>query len=185
MNILFELDKKIFLLIYGLQDFNLDYFLAWPTYLGTLSIGLPFLLMLMWLKERKQWIFKGLVLIVTILCTDFIVDFLKIAIARPRPFLLFEQQGMMIHVLFYLPKDFSFPSGHATLVFGAATILNFLYQHKLTWLYALAFLVAITRIYIGVHYPSDVLGGAFLGVVIAGIIYWATKRLFPDLFKSQ
>jgi undecaprenyl-diphosphatase len=66
-----------------------------------------------------------------------------------------------------LPVTFSFPSGHATVSFACATTLA-LAVPRLSWpLFALATLISLSRVYVGVHYPFDVLAGAALGVVIA------------------
>ena len=62
---------------------------------------------------------------------------------------------------------YSFPSGHATVSFACATTLA-LAVPRLTWpLFTLATLISFSRVYVGVHYPLDVLAGAALGVAIA------------------
>jgi undecaprenyl-diphosphatase len=66
-----------------------------------------------------------------------------------------------------LPATYSFPSGHAMVSFACATVLA-LAVPRLRWqLYALATLISFSRVYVGVHYPLDVLAGAVLGVAIA------------------
>jgi undecaprenyl-diphosphatase len=66
-----------------------------------------------------------------------------------------------------LPETFSLPSGHATVSFACATTLA-LAVPRLAWpLYTLAVLISFSRVYVGVHYPADVLAGAVLGVGIA------------------
>lgn len=68
----------------------------------------------------------------------------------------------------------SFPSTHAANMFAAAYILSFFYsQRRILWI-AIAFLVAYSRVYVGVHYPADVAGGAIVGVTIA----WGVISLF-------
>jgi undecaprenyl-diphosphatase len=61
------------------------------------------------------------------------------------------------------PDEFSFPSGHAASAFVAATILSRFYPPLSIPSYLLASLISLSRIYNGVHYPGDVLAGAFLG----------------------
>lgn len=93
---------------------------------------------------------------------------LKHGVARVRPFNAVEK----LHSLIKPPDDFSFPSGHTAVAF-AATAAIFFAGYKKTAI-ALAFyavLVGFSRIYLGVHYLTDVLAGAFIGVLIAYGIY--------------
>lgn len=66
-----------------------------------------------------------------------------------------------------LPATYSFPSGHATVSFACATVLALAVPRLSIPLYTLAALIAFSRVYVGVHYPFDVLAGALLGVAIA------------------
>ena len=66
-----------------------------------------------------------------------------------------------------LPATYSFPSGHATVSFACATVLALAVPRLRVPLYALATLIAFSRVYVGVHYPLDVLAGAVLGIGIA------------------
>jgi undecaprenyl-diphosphatase len=94
-------------------------------------------------------------------------------VSRPEPEPLLET-----------PTTFSFPSGHATVSFACATVLA-LAVPRLRWpLFALAALVAWSRVYVGVHYPGDVLAGAVLGVAIATalrMLAGALRRSGPPL----
>jgi undecaprenyl-diphosphatase len=80
-----------------------------------------------------------------------------------------------VHLLVHCGGGKSFPSSHAANNFGAATILTYFYR-KIAWIFfSLAALVAFSRVYVGVHYPFDVLAGAILGMAISAIlllIYW-------------
>jgi undecaprenyl-diphosphatase len=88
---------------------------------------------------------------------------LKLAVERDRPPL----SRPVPEPLLESPPTFSFPSGHATVAFASATVLA-LAVPRLRWpLYGLAVLIAWSRVYVGVHYPGDVLAGAVLGVAIA------------------
>jgi undecaprenyl-diphosphatase len=88
---------------------------------------------------------------------------LKLAIERDRPPL----SRPIPEPLLESPSTFSFPSGHATVSFACATVLA-LAVPRLRWpLYALAALIGFSRVYVGVHYPFDVLAGAALGIALA------------------
>ena len=92
---------------------------------------------------------------------------IKLIVGRPRPCTLDTTANMLVGI----PIDSSFPSGHTLFAFGAATII-FIYNK---WLgiaaYLFAFLMAFSRLYLYVHFPTDVLFGAILGVVFAVVVY--------------
>jgi undecaprenyl-diphosphatase len=88
---------------------------------------------------------------------------LKSLINRPRPPLRYPEPKTLVP----LPHDASFPSGHAATSFAAATMLLFAFPRLAPLLYVLAAAVAFSRVYVGVHYPLDVIGGAALGALIA------------------
>lgn len=105
---------------------------------------------------------------------------LKPLIARPRP--CWSEAGMQL--LIAMPRDFSFPSGH-TLSSTISTVIILLYNKKIgTAAVILALLIAFSRLYLYVHYPTDVLGGILIGIVIAIAAYRIMNgaHLFFSLF---
>jgi len=88
---------------------------------------------------------------------------LKHWVGRDRPPLSNPEPEPLVDV----PASDSFPSGHATIGFACATVLALAMPRLRVPLYALAALIAFSRVYVGVHYPFDVLAGALLGVAIA------------------
>ena len=97
--------------------------------------------------------------------TIFYEYILKPLFHRPRPC----QLDSGINYLIACPANYSFPSGHTTMSFIAATLL-FGYDRKVGIVaYLLAALIAVSRLYLGVHYFSDVVGGIVIGIAIATV----------------
>ncbi|MBI2165366.1 MAG: phosphatase PAP2 family protein [Chloroflexi bacterium] len=84
---------------------------------------------------------------------------------RPRPFVQYE-----LDLLFYRPTDSSFPANPAALTFAIATGVWGGNRRVGAALYALAVLYGLSRVYAGVFYPSDILAGAAIGVVVALLV---------------
>jgi len=113
---------------------------------------------------------------VAILISESISGLLKEWIGRDRPAVADPSPPTLVD----LPVTYSFPSGHATVSFACATTLA-LAVPRLAWpLFALATLISFSRVYVGVHYPFDVVAGAALGVAIA----IALRRLAAGLRRS-
>ena len=108
-------------------------------------------------------------------------DLLALALKRvidvDRPPLRYPEPDPLVRV----PLDHSFPSGHAATSFACATVLAFAAPRLAVPLYLLAVAIAYSRVYVGVHYPIDVLGGAILGVAVAT----ALLRLLPAPRRSR
>lgn len=111
-------------------------------------------------------------LFIGVLMTSLICDgLLKNLIQRQRPFI-----NHTLTPLIAKPTSYSMPSGHAATSFAAATILSHFYPQYAPWFFLLASLVALSRVYVGVHFMSDVVVGALLGIVIAAIVLFIMKR---------
>jgi undecaprenyl-diphosphatase len=98
---------------------------------------------------------------------------LKQAVDRTRPSTVFSEPKPLVQA----PHDHSLPSGHAASSFACATILAFYAPRWSPAFFLLAAAIAWSRVYVGVHYPLDVLGGAVLGVVIAIALRWLSGAL--------
>lgn len=99
---------------------------------------------------------------------------LKPLIARPRPYELISALTPLIAK----PTDYSFPSGHTAASFAAACVFYRNLPKKAgVPLMILAVLIALSRIYLGVHYPSDVLGGMISGVALSYLAEWITNKV--------
>jgi membrane-associated phospholipid phosphatase len=110
---------------------------------------------------RRPW------LLVLVLASDLVAELLSYGmrdwIGRRRPPLVYPEPKPLVHV----PHSGSFPSGHATMAFACATVVAW-HEPRLAFpAFVLAGAIAWSRVYNGVHWPLDVLGGAALGILIA------------------
>jgi undecaprenyl-diphosphatase len=135
---------------------------------------------LLWMLVRGKRHVKlaALLLIATIVVSDQLSSsVLKYWLERPRPC-----HGLHhVHLLVGCGSGFSFPSSHAVNNFAAALILAFFIPRAKWWFFGFASLVAFSRVYVGVHYPSDVLGGAIIGLCCAGcvlLVFLALEKLW-------
>jgi len=98
---------------------------------------------------------------------------------RPRPFLLYDVQPLFNEV------SYSFPSGHATFFFAFAFAI-YLYNKKWgVWFFIATLFMTTARVIAGVHYPSDVLGGMLIGIVVAYLIFRYLGNSFGKIIKCQ
>ena len=96
---------------------------------------------------------------------------LKPIVARTRPYDLIEG----IELIIAKPTDFSFPSGHSSASFAASVAIFANNKKYGAFAVALAFLIAFSRLYLYVHFPSDVLAGILLGSFCGILGYYITK----------
>ena len=132
--------------------------LSWAGRLGLLWVGIALVLCAIY----RRWAVLGLTVIAVALA-DWSATGLKAVFDRERPPLVWREPEPLVSV----PSTGSFPSGHAATSFAGATILAFAFPRLAPLLYVLAAAVSFSRVYGGVHFPLDVVGGAVLGVVIA------------------
>lgn len=109
------------------------------------------------------------------LCIDLILcnGLLKNLFARIRPY----DVNTSVQLLIAKPADFSFPSGHTAAAFTAVAALYFAGEKKM-WkpVLALAVIIALTRLYLYVHYPTDILGGIAVGMTAGYLGFWIVSR---------
>ena len=134
------------------------------------------LLMLIPKKTRKCGIMVLCALLVMLIVNNII---LKNLIARPRPCSFYPEMVDLVH----LPKSYSFPSGHTVSAFAVAfTILS---QHKKFGIVTvvMAAVMAFTRLYVFVHFPTDIYGGIIVAAGIAYFVYRMEKIVTPKIEK--
>jgi undecaprenyl-diphosphatase len=129
-----------------------------------------------------------LLLVVVITCSDQLSSsVIKGIVQRPRPCHTVDGVPVLsdVHLLVGCGSGKSFPSSHAVNNFAAATLFAWFYRRGLWAFFAWAAIVAISRVAVGVHYPSDVIGGAAIGTLVALVLIqsWTLlqRRWFPRL----
>jgi membrane-associated phospholipid phosphatase len=145
-----------------------DYGLAW------IALGLTLIL---FRKTRRGALDMLFTLAVAAIICNLL---LKNIIERPRPFMTIDELTLLISPL----NDFSFPSGHACSSFASAASLAFTFRGKGALAFIPAAFISLSRIYVGIHYPSDVICGALIGVIVAWFIY-KSKIKYPDLADAK
>ena len=136
---------------------------------------LPFLSLPLWWKGRRELAFDLLVLLVVVVV---VTEALKYAIGRPRPCDALPGVNLLTPGACAAEADPAFPSGHASRIFAVAALLSLTFKWSVRLgSFAVAILTGVSRIYLGVHWPSDVLGGAVLGVALAFVFVWLARRL--------
>ena len=137
---------------------------------GILWIALGFIL-LAYRKTRRTGVCTLSALVISFLVNNV---FLKNVIARQRPYEAIESLNRIIEA----QSDYSFPSGHTANSIVAATVIFLMLPKKYSWTFLLlAILISISRLYVGVHYPTDVICGMLTGVIIACLVVSFEKRI--------
>ena len=146
------------------------------TYLGESGIFWILLsLLIIALGRKNGWRTTGCFMLAAMLLGLLLGEIaLKNIICRPRPF----QEMPEISLLIPPPSGYSFPSGHSCASFAAATIIFLKDKRPGTAALALAALIAFSRVFLFVHYPTDVLAGSLLGVLCALAAAYGYRRLF-------
>lgn len=180
-----ELDEQLFLYLNGLHYNSLDAIMYWISEKYT---WIPFYAVLLGIiiwkfKTKAIYILLGIGLVI-LFADQFTSGFMKPYFERFRPCHDPDLAGMV-----YLVKGcggkFGFASSHAANTFGLATFVFLLFHniYKYTGLlFVWAFVVSYSRIYLGVHYPLDIIIGGIIGIIIAWLIYVLMLR---TIFKSK
>jgi undecaprenyl-diphosphatase len=129
--------------------------------LGAIWIGLALITALLMRRGLGAAIAAGLLAAGVTFAADGLSFGLKDLVQRPRPFVAHPE----IHPL-YVVRSSSFPAGHAATAFAGATVLSWLVARASLLFVALAVAIGSSRVYVGDHYPTDVLAGAAIGIAV-------------------
>jgi len=156
----------------GMANTQMDYVMIAFSILGLTIIWLAVAVPL-WFRDKKR---TALELAIMIIIIDLTVLVIKLLVARERPM---DVRMVAPMWLSDIPGTvgYSFPSGHTARAFGAFLLLSISFRKRILIvpLFIYAFMIALSRIYLGMHYPSDVLAGAFIGLGLAYVFYRAAR----------
>ena len=145
--------------------------------LGLLWIALGLALLIP--KRTRRGAFDMLIcLAVAYIVNDLII---KELVARARPYDTIESLKIVVNPL----SSYSFPSGHANSSFASALALTLAFGKKGAWAYLPASLIAFSRCYVGVHYPSDVFTGMLVGTLVAFTAYKLLQKYVKTDFIKK
>jgi len=121
---------------------------------------------------KKYWPMVVQSFLAAILARLGIVNFIRWLWQRPRPFV-----ANHINLLFsYNPAEPSFPSGHAAFYFAIATIVYFYNKKAGLGFFLASFLISISRVFVGIHWPADIMAGALVGIFSGWLIIKIAKK---------
>ena len=134
-------------------------------------------------KTRKIGLAMGIALALGLIVCNFI---LKPVIDRPRPFKVLADMGVIINLLIKEPGPHSFPSGHTIASFEASVALLLGNKKLGIPAFILAILIAFSRLYLYVHYPTDVIASIILGTLFAFIGHFVAQKInLPEGKKGK
>ncbi len=183
---LIHFDIELFLVLNGKHDARLDGFMYYISQVWTwipLYLGMILFLIRKWRLEAI-WIIVSMLL--CLILTDQLSNLTKISFERLRPSHNPDLEGMIHHVKGYVGGRYGFVSGHASNVFGYALLTSLFIKNSVytTFIFLWAIMVSYSRIYLGVHYPFDIVGGMLLGMSVAGITYLLLNNVRKKLIAQ-
>ena len=159
----------------------LDRFMVAITKLGDAGIVWIILTVILLLipKTRKSGVYMAVALIADLIICNVI---LKPIVARPRPYSINKTIKLLVPSL----RDYSFPSGHTAASFASVSALYFAGRKRLAvGALVVSILIAFSRMYLYVHYPTDVLGGLIIGLLCGWVADVIIKRIAERKSKSK
>lgn len=183
MSFLFAADVRLFFLINGAHTPFFDAFFLGVTWLGNGWVTFPFFILAAFFQASRRKV-AGVLLagIVAFGAGGILTSGIKKAVDRRRPpsYCSFHGLENSLHVVGPRLGGHSFPSGHTQTAFTVAVLLVLLYGGAFWASLFAAFLVAYSRVYLGVHFPLDALGGMVIGAASAWAAFLLYRRWFQE-----
>ncbi len=129
------------------------------------------------ITKNKRFLSSGMYIALAIFLATRFCEYIKVVAGRARPILYFKEHLYGFYFLKKFDGMWSFPSGHTTVAFAAATAFSLTFPRFWGYFYTLAFLVGFSRIVILMHYLSDVMTGFYLGFIVSYGLYLLFERI--------
>lgn len=136
------------------------------------------ILLLIFKKSRKTGVVVLLSLLFMLVTSNIV---LKNVVMRDRPCWIDQTVQLLIDI----PKDYSFPSGHTMAGFASATSIFFYHKRLGIAAYVLASSIAFSRLYLFVHFPTDILGGLIIGIALAFLARWIVEKIAGSIQQKN
>jgi undecaprenyl-diphosphatase len=190
LNLLKSWDKDLFLLLNGLHSPLWDYTFTLITLTASWLLFYGTILVIIGRKYGNKSLLIFVAIILLILCSDQISGLLKHTVQRLRPS-NDPSLSQLVHVFFTKGGQYGFVSAHASNAFAIATFTSLLFNNIrfAAFIFPWAIIIAYSRVYLGVHYPGDILGGAILGIGVGygihKLLIYSESRLCPVSLFSR